>query len=90
MTNEEIDALLASRGYRRIASPYTDCWRGWLWVEPIRPDGIPTKLCQWYFGLDAGGLNWLLDHYCELKDKYYSDEQRANNRRASKRSVEYG
>lgn len=82
MTDKEIGVILASRGYRRIASPYPG-WNSWLWVEPVRPDGIPTKLCQWASSLDSNGLHWLLDSSCELQGEYYSDEQRASNRRSS-------
>lgn len=87
MTEAEIDALLASRGYRRIASP-DRFWRSWLWVEPLRDDAVATKLCQGTYGVNSDGLNWLLDHYCELKGGYYTDSQRANNKRASKREVQ--
>lgn len=84
MTYEQIDALLAARGYRRIEPP---TWRSWLWVEPLRDDALPTKLCQWGSQLKPDGLHWLLDHYCELKSEYYTDEDRAENRRASVREV---
>lgn len=80
MLNEsEIDALLAQRGYRRVASPEPHLWRSWLWVAPIREGAILTKLCHGTYGLDEEGLHWLLDHYCELKSEYYTDEQRRKN-----------
>lgn len=80
MTESELDAILAQRGYRRVPSPDPHLWRSWLWVEPIRENPISTKLCQWWTnGLDEAGLHWLLDHYCELRSPEYTDEQRARN-----------
>jgi hypothetical protein len=76
MSDNTLDTLLAQRGYQRIASP-DRMWRSWLWVAPIRDDGIPTKLCNGQWNLTSEGLHWLLE------SQYYSDEQRTHNKRCS-------
>jgi len=79
MTEEELDAILASRGYERIASPDLQ-WRAWLWVRPIREHAIATKLCQKIlYNLSESAVHMLLDQGCELKTKYYTDAQREHN-----------
>lgn len=79
MTEAQLDAILASRGYQRIPSP-DPLWRAWLWVCPMRENALPTKLCQWWAGnLSEEGLHMLLDQNCELKTKYYTDAQRERN-----------
>lgn len=78
MTEQQLNAILASRGYQRIPSP-DPMWRSWLWVQPIREDAIPTKLCQWWTDLSEEGLRILLDQNCELKTRYYTDAQRERN-----------
>lgn len=79
MTEETLNTILAHRGYQRVQHP-----DGWLWVKPVgRTDGIPTRLCDWYPSLSEEGLYWRLDHYCELKPDYYTDEQRKNNKRGA-------
>ncbi len=79
MTEEELDAILASRGYERIASPDPQ-WRAWLWVRPIREHAIATKLCQkMLYNLSESGIHGLLDRDCELKTKYYTDEDRKHS-----------
>lgn len=83
MNDNTLNTILAQRGYQRIPSP-DSMWRSWLWVAPIRDDGIPTKLCNGQWNLTPEGLHWLLDHDCELKSQYYSDEQRANNKRCAR------
>ncbi|MBO0790289.1 MAG: hypothetical protein J2P36_04995 [Ktedonobacteraceae bacterium] len=87
MTKEQLHTILAQRGYQQVESPDT-AWRTWLWVAPLRENAIPTKLCDWACLLTEEGLHFLLDHNCELKSPYYSDEDRAANRNRASLLVE--
>lgn len=79
MRDDEIAAILAERGYKRVESP-DGLFRTWLWVAPDREGPVlATKLCMWEFNLSPAGLHFLLDHDCELKSAYYTDADRARN-----------